>query len=376
MKQLLVPSDPIDFKRNNLDAIRLMMALLVVWSHCFALYLGSEITEPIATLMNGTYNAGNIGVMVFFIISGFLVSNSFIRSKSLKRFFERRVRRIFPGYLVATSVCAFVILPLYSTIRNLSVWEIAKTLGANLLLRNYFPPSNAFTTNVAPNVINGSLWSIPFEFWCYIGVAALGILYLLSRRWFVAFVTISVLIGRVILDALGKKPGGGIIELIIGWPYEWFVILPSFLLGMVTLAFRGALPRSRVLLSGLTISAIMSGWLSPYLAHLLVAPALAYITFYFSFHDSIALDGLTRWGDFSYGTYLYAWPIQQMLALPSKTKFPFPIYILFSMILALMAGMISWHFIEKPFLLRDRTRRHPQQSNDRPSDSNPPGECF
>lgn len=357
MKQLLVPDDLIAFKRNNFDAIRLIMALLVVWSHCFALYFGSEETEPISLLMNGTYNAGNIGVMVFFIISGFLVSQSFLRTKSLRSFLERRVRRIYPGYLVATSICAFVVVPIYSTIRNMSTWEVAKTIGANLLLRNYFPPSNVFTRNILPNAINGSLWSIPYEFWCYLGVAALGMLCLLNRRWFIAFVTIAILIGRIVLDVLGKKPGGGIIGLIIGWPYGWFVILPSFLLGMAILSFRDALPRSRALLCGLTFTAILSSWLSPHLADLLVAPALAYATFYFSFNSSVTLGGLTRWGDFSYGTYLYAFPIQQMLAVPSATKLTFPIYMSLSMILALIAGVISWHVVEQRFLLRERTQR-------------------
>src|SRR5262245_12034185 len=108
------------------------MALLVVWSHSFALYLGSERTEPLALLLNGAYNSGNVGVMVFFIISGFLVNQSFVNSKSLPRFMKRRIRRIYPGYLVATSICAFVVIPLFSTIRDTSVLEVIKTLGANL----------------------------------------------------------------------------------------------------------------------------------------------------------------------------------------------------------------------------------------------------
>ena len=158
------------------------MAVLVVWSHSFALHEGSEKNEPLSLLLNGVYNSGNISVMAFFVISGFLVTKSFVSSRSLWRFMGRRVRRIYPGYLVATSICAFVIVPLFSSIRDLSVLEITKTLGGNLLLRNYFPPSNAFTANPVPNAVNGSLWSIPFEFWCYIGVAALGIVGLLGRR--------------------------------------------------------------------------------------------------------------------------------------------------------------------------------------------------
>src|SRR5262245_27727188 len=110
-------------RTNNFDAIRLAMALLVVWSHSFALYYGSEKNEPISLLLSGAYNAGNIGVMVFFIVSGFLIPQSFSRSGSLTNYLARRARRIYPGYLVATSLCAFAVIPLFSTIRDLSLFE-------------------------------------------------------------------------------------------------------------------------------------------------------------------------------------------------------------------------------------------------------------
>jgi peptidoglycan/LPS O-acetylase OafA/YrhL len=138
-ERLLIPLDGDTRQNNNFDFIRLSMASLVVWSHSFALYFGTEDREPLSLILNGDYNSGNIGVMVFFIVSGFLVTQSFIATKSVRRYMEKRIRRIYPGYLVATSICAFFVIPLYSTIRNLSAPEVAKTLWANLLLRNYFP---------------------------------------------------------------------------------------------------------------------------------------------------------------------------------------------------------------------------------------------
>ena len=168
----LVPNDPNVLKQNNFDAIRLFMALLVVWSHSFALYLGSEDREPLSILMNGTYNSGNVGVLVFFVISGFLICHSYLNSKTVIEFLGRRVRRIYPGYIASILICAFIIIPLFSSLQliNLTFLEISKVIGLNLLLRNYFPPSDVF----GGRAINGSLWSIPYEFWCYIGLAALG----------------------------------------------------------------------------------------------------------------------------------------------------------------------------------------------------------
>ena len=185
-KHLLIPLDGRTRQSNNFDFIRLSMASLVLWSHSFALWYGTEGQEPLSLALNGNCNSGNVGVMVFFIVSGFLVMESFISTKSVKHFMAKRIRRIYPGYLVAISICVFVVIPLYSSIYDLSPPEVAKTIGANLLLRNYFPPSNVFTANPTVGSINGSLWSIPFEFWCYIGLAFLGAMALLNRRLFLA----------------------------------------------------------------------------------------------------------------------------------------------------------------------------------------------
>src|ERR1700732_1330773 len=102
---------------NNFAAIRIVMALLVVWSHCFALYLGSEATEPISVILHGMTNAGRVAVQVFFVVSGFLITQSFERSSSSWAYLKKRVARIYPGYLVATAICAFLIIPAFSDVR-------------------------------------------------------------------------------------------------------------------------------------------------------------------------------------------------------------------------------------------------------------------
>jgi len=157
------------------------MALLVVWSHSFALHLGGEEREWVYRLTNGTVTAGTIGVMTFFVISGFLISQSWERSKGAAAYFGKRVRRIYPGYMAATAICAFIVVPLFSTNSHIGLVTAAKTLAHNLLLQNYFPASDAFASNPFPGAINGSLWSIPIEFWCYIMVAVLGVASLASN---------------------------------------------------------------------------------------------------------------------------------------------------------------------------------------------------
>ena len=333
------------------------MAMLVVWSHSFALFRGSEDREPLSILMNGIYNAGNLGVLVFFTISGFLICHSYLHSKNVFQFLHRRVRRIYPGYMAATLIGAFIIIPIFSSgAMKLSYSEVLKVIGLNLLLRNYIPPADAF----GGNSINGSLWSIPYEFWCYLGLAALGMVSLLPKRFFCLGITILVMAVRVWLDLTGRKPGGGLIGLIIGWPYLWFIVLPCFMFGVCAYLYRDCVPRSRMfLIAGLALLVLVANLpIEPLhrmvLTNLVFPPTMAYAVFYVAFSDNLKLHRVARWGDFSYGTYLYAFPIQKMLLATFATNIGFPFYIAMSMTLALIGGVTSWHLVERWFLSSGR----------------------
>jgi peptidoglycan/LPS O-acetylase OafA/YrhL len=344
---------------NNFDALRLVMALLVVWSHCFALGLpAGESVEPISLMTNGHYNAGNIAVMVFFAISGFLISKSYLNSRDTLSFLIKRIRRIYPGYIVATTIGAFVIIPLFSTVYKVSAFEVAKTIGLNLLLRGYAPPSIVFPSNYS-QTLNGSLWSIPYEFWCYIGIAALGIFALLTKPRLIASIVILAVLGRAALDLFDKKPGFGLIGDVFGWPYQWLLVLPCFLIGTVFFLLRRQLPRSKGLLI-LLLCCLMAACYAPLgpkwqkiLAEAAFPVAMAYCVFYFAFSSSVKIRNVAAKGDLSYGTYLYAFPIQQMLL--SSHKLPFPIFMILSVVLSVGAGFFSWHIVEKWFLRRKPT---------------------
>jgi peptidoglycan/LPS O-acetylase OafA/YrhL len=331
------------------------MALLVVWSHSFALYFGSEDSEPLSQITNGHYNSGNLAVFVFFIISGFLVFQSYENTPSTFRYFNKRMRRIYPGYVVATSICAFIVIPVFST-RSLSDYsstEIVSTLLLNLVLKNHFPISDAFSQNQSHS-INGSLWSIPYEFWCYIGIAALGALRLLKYRFVsLAIITIAML-ARLLLDATDRRPGGGILEQIIGWPYLWFSIIPCFMIGLAAYQYRRAIPRNRtiliLLISGFLIACRLprDGLHQKLIVDVLFPFVASYSVFYFAFESSGAAV-LSRLGDFSYGTYLYGYAIQQML-LASFQSLQFTVFVSASLFLSATAGIISWYVVEHWFL--------------------------
>jgi peptidoglycan/LPS O-acetylase OafA/YrhL len=166
-------------------------------------------------------------------------------------------------------------------------------------------------------------------------------------------VAIIVLLARIAQDVLDHKLGGGFVGRIIGDLYEWTVIGPNFLFGMIVYVFRDDLPRSRGLFYALLVAAVTSAYISLHAAHVFVPVALAYGLFHVAFSKTVRLSDAARWGDFSYGTYLYAFPIQQMIvALTLGDMLPFPIYIALSMALSLVAGIASWHAVEKWFLRR------------------------
>lgn len=334
---------------NNFDALRLGMALLVVWSHCFAMWYGTEASEPVSLLFGGVYNAGNVAVLGFFTISGFLITLSYARSSSPLRYLARRARRIYPGYLVAVLVCSLVVVPAFS---SRAFGEIHADewpgLASNLLLRNYIIASDAFQGQP----INGALWSIPYEVWCYLGVLAIGLAGLIHRRPVWLLLTVAVMLGRLALDLRGWQPGGGWLAVIVGAPTLWIVVAPSFLLGASVYQYRKHIPRDGRLAAVLLALTVASAHIlpAPHVTRLLLPPTLAYLIFYAAFSPLLKLHGAARFGDFSYGTYLYGFPVQRILVAALRGRVPFALFVPVAMLCALAAAVLSWFLVERWFV--------------------------
>jgi peptidoglycan/LPS O-acetylase OafA/YrhL len=252
--------------------------------------------------------------------------------------------------MVATCLCAFVVIPLFSTDLNLGLFKAIRIVAHNLLLQNSFPHTDAFAFNPYPRQVNGSLWSIPFEFECYMMVAGLGIAGLVTRGKLLVSLTVGIMLLRVALDLAGARPHAGF----SGYVLLWAQILPSFLLGMVVYSYRNGLPRDRRLLVALLAAAGGLCWIGA--GNVLLAPALAYAVFYAAYSTGTMFDGAAKFGDFSYGCYLYAFVIQQMIQSEIGDRLGLAAFIAISMALSLIAGVLSWHLVEKHF--KERTR-HP-----------------
>src|SRR5712691_3361532 len=172
-------------RHNNFDALRLVTAASVVFSHSFLIAEGTQDHEPLILLTGNQSILGLAGVFVFFAISGFLVTQSFEQTANPLHYLAKRALRIFPGLFIATLLSAFVLGPLVTALplgAYLSRPEPYQYVIGNTLLDQtvHELPGVSFVANPVGLEINGSLWTLRCEFVMYLMVLALGMLRLLT----------------------------------------------------------------------------------------------------------------------------------------------------------------------------------------------------
>lgn len=344
-----------DRRENNFDFIRLSLAVLVIYSHGYALGLGSEANEPFVRWSGGQVSGGAIAVDAFFVMSGFLIAASAERSRSVLSFLKRRVARIYPAFVVAALMTAFFVVPISGGGFVFSGWmERAADFAWRTFRLTEFSYEGVFAGNPFPGVINGSTWSIPYEFWCYIGVAVLMVAGILRQRAVVLALFVALWVVSVLFRVEGWILGGKQLGLVFGPPQIWARMLPLYLAGVVFYLYREKIPLSSSLavlsFAGLLVgSTFYSGWtfFFPF--------AGTYLIFWFAFTPAVRLRHFGRFGDFSYGTYLYAFPIEQLLMRWFGHAIAPVLLFACATPLTLIAAVGSWYGVERYFLSRTRS---------------------
>lgn len=339
---------------NNFDVLRFLFASLVVFSHSYPLGEGHELREPLWNL-TGQTTLGGVSVHCFFIISGFLIAASWDRRKDVGQFLKKRVLRIYPGFIIANAVGVFLVAPLAadSAIGNAGVslqqfvWDCLRLQGTQL-------PETLFPQNHL-HAVNGSIWSIAYEFWCYVGVIILGLVPLFHRRSFVlGLFVVSLAVAFIFPTYHLEWFGGGILGKIFGYPFFWARLLPNYLVGVVAWRYREEIAVSNrlAILAVIALAAsvpVANSW------SVMFPICGAYLVLWAAFHPSCKVHGFAKYGDFSYGMYLYAFPIQQLLVMNNAGSMnPYVLFAL-ALPLSILAGMLSWYFVERPFLRRARS---------------------
>lgn len=334
----------LDGKReNNYDLIRLIAASLVIYSHSYPL-TGNNPLEPLGKL-TGDLSFGGLAVAIFFVISGFLVTKSYLKNDDLLFFLKSRMLRIFPGLSVSMLFCGFFIgtlvttLPLHEYFLNREVYSF---IYHNITLHNlHWDLPGVFATNIYKNGVNGSIWTLPIEFCLYLIIAALGVLSLLKKP----LICSTVIVLSVVLMFICFFFFNSTFESIIS--DGWLMNATCFAVGSLCFLLKRYCFINQVILIGLIAVSIMALHTKFFL--MICCPTICYAVFYFSYHPFFNCKFLTRHGDFSYGLYIYGFPIQQVVS--HYLHFSNPLLLFFvAYPLALIIAILSWKFIEKPAL--------------------------
>lgn len=338
---------------NNFDILRFIAALLVIISHSYA--ISGNPPEP---QFLGA-NLGVIGVYIFFVISGFLVTNSWKVHPRASAFLAKRCLRILPGLAGVTLFTALILGPLVTT-QSLREYftssEVFSYLGNVWVFSIKFDLPGVFTNNPIPGITNGSLWTLPYEFLAYISLTMLGVFGLLGnkRRLLVIVVaTVATLFALAQVYPVGKPH---LLNMEMIWIAKY---LSFFAAGM----FLNLLSHRIGLSYRYALAALVVMLLSPYLpgGFVLLLGSFSYLVIYLALMPTKHLHRFGEHGDFSYGMYLYAWPIQQLLVYKFTDIGPIAL-ILGATPIVIALGWASWRLIEKPSLAHKKrfgTTRYP-----------------
>lgn len=334
-----------DGRDNNFNLIRIVAAGAVVVSHAFPIALGEGTPEPFQQATGRSL--GWIAVAIFFAISGFLITRSFDRKSRITRWLSARVMRLFPALIVVLALTALVYGPIFTTLPIGMYFSDPATyayIPRNLSLAFLqFELPGVFVGNPLPGAINGSLWTLVHEVACYAGVLALGLSGMLaSRRRFAVF--LAIYFTAVFATALSA------IEASLPHRLVTFrdLSLP-FVFGIMLYRWRAHVPLSWIAGAALGGFAwLMSG--TPYFDFAFVA-AIAYATFLIAYRVTGPVRTYNRAGDYSYGLYIYAFPVQQAVAALTGDHGPAHNMIV-SLPATLLLAVLSWHWVEKPALDR------------------------
>lgn len=342
---------------HTFDLLRVLAAFGVLFSHVFL----------VTGRTGGTFGAAVLGlfaVRLFFVISGFLVAKSWVSSGRFTTFARNRVLRIFPGLAVVTLVSTFALGPLFTTLPLNAYFHDPATyrylLSAALDNQRGLP--GVFTENLHSGLLNGSLWTIPYEFAMYGVLAACGLITGRHFRWAILAIYMLMVTGCIFyLQFLSAPPqlreleehaldfgayffGGATI-----WCFREVVVLRGSLVALCCAAL--------ILRNALGIDAIVWNL------------ALPYIAIWIGMQPAPGWTAHFQRNDYSYGLYIWAFPIQQaVVSLIGPGSFM--LNLLLASAAAFAAAALSWHLVERPFLAlktrRRTTLRPPAQVREAP----------
>ncbi|MDX2306654.1 MAG: acyltransferase [Hyphomicrobium sp.] len=338
-------------RSSGFDYMRLVLATAVVALHSVIICYGQAV--DIAFWTSEARPLFRLVLPMFFALSGFLVAGSLVRSRTLGMFLGLRAIRIFPALSVEVLLSALVLGALVTTLPSGLYFTHPEFLSYfwNLVGHVHFRLPGVFEENPHPLVVNGQLWTVPYELYCYIALALFVLIGAQKHRIILPIGSVAVLAAY----ALFKFARDGGLPAETTGPVPGALLVVAFLAGVSIHAYRAELAFSTPIAFASAVLAVCLLWFVPYGEYVAMWP-VTYMTVYLGLLDPPRL-WFVRDSDYSYGLFLYSYPIQQTIASAGPVFQDWQTNFLLSMVLGLMFAALSWHVVEKPALGLKRPMR-------------------
>ena len=345
--------------------LRHALSLTILFHHCRVMVVGSVANQTYEKgLLTAELTYGQVAVEllrpglfaligIFFALSGFLIAGSAVRNPDIRIFFANRALRILPALSVEVTLSALILGPAVTTVALSEYFthqDFFRYFGNIVGLVSFTLPG-VFESNPWPDVVNGNLWTLPPEFWCYFFMLLLMVGGLLLRPRVLTALIICCLIISTLLNMY--DPSSFVVKANPTHFANWYIVMLFFF----GIAFY--LNAKHVILHPLLfVASGIAYYLLTMMSHLgpLSGVFLTYCMVYVGTKPFPIFDKFVK-VDLSYGIYLYGWPITQTViffTLPllvgqgnlTKVAIIFPVVL----ILTCAFAAASWNWIEKPAL--------------------------
>ncbi|MBU0653556.1 MAG: acyltransferase [Gammaproteobacteria bacterium] len=330
---------------NNFNLIRMLAAFIVLIEHSFVLVMNASWSKAQVDHLGDIL--GRPAIDVFFVTSGFLICASLLSRRNIIDFFVARFLRIYPALLIVLLVSVFVIGPLFTSLALKDYLTDSQTFtylfkGLVLLAGgvDFFLPG-VFIDNPYQGVVNGSLWTIPFEVVMYLslGIGWFVLATFFRKGWMTAFRRMVV----VIVVVTG-------VALIVGHLHD--VHMPK-IIRLAFMFFTGSLFylfREKIVLSFkifiVALGVLLVSFFDEKVLFVVYVLVMPYILFYMAYIPGGFVRKYNRLGDYSYGVYIYSFPVQQMI-VATFPSISVAWLLIFSSMIGVGLGVLSWTFVEK-----------------------------
>jgi peptidoglycan/LPS O-acetylase OafA/YrhL len=327
---------------NNIDFARLFASILVLISHGYSL---SNREEPLY-VFSQILSLGGLAVYIFFILSGYLIARSWVSDPNVWRFFVRRALRLLPalyGFLLVADLLigpAFTTLPLPEFFSHDNLVRFVKEFDVSDL-QGTLP--GTFATNPLAGAFNGSLWTIQYEVACYLSLLVLGIVGALRSRWLAA--GLAVILFAAYVYGTSSSFAGHFLYIDA---VQAFDLAAMFFYAAAIYKWRDQSWVRSNLWIVLTVAAcvFMKGFALLVALHVVLPPAVLALTL----RETRYISGVGRFGDYSYGLYIYSFPAQQIVMYFLAGRISLIVFDMISFAGAFACAFVSWHLVEKKAL--------------------------